>query len=155
MALLLSTDLKNYAINQGFVKAMSGTVGTGGSAILNIFSGPQAVSADTGTNATNNVLLCRIIAMGWSGGGTNSTTGATAGTAILANTTGYGGTALTSGIAAWARMETFGTGVTGSAGTFRIDGDVGTSGTSTFVINSTTITVGGMVTILACPISLG
>ena len=149
MALSISTDLKNYVLNQRVVKQMAGTNGTGGSAVLNIYCGSRPTSADAATAATAGTLLARIINMGW-----NGTFGATGGTAGLA-TTGYTGTALTTGTATWARMETFGTGLTGSAATYRVDGDVGTASSNTFVINSPIITVGSMVTIVTNNISMG
>ena len=150
MALLLSTDLKNYIVNQGIIKQLAGTMGTGGTARLRIYNGSQPASADNGTNGT---MLCEIINIGW--GGTNGTIGATSGTAAFGTAAGYTGTAATSGTAVWARLETIGTGYTGSAATHRIDGEVGTAATSTFVINSTTITALGSVTILSMPISVG
>ena len=152
MALKLSTDLKNYIINQGIIKQMAGTAGTGGTCVINIYSGSQPVSADAATNGT---LLCTIIKIGWGGTGADGTIGATGGTASFASgAPGYTGTAATTGNAAWARMETIGVGFTGSAATFRIDGDVGTSGTCAFVINSVSITALGSVTLLSMPISI-
>lgn len=148
-ALRISTDLKNYIINQGFIKQMAGTAGTGGSCVIKIYSGSQPTNADAATNGT---MLCEIIGIAW--GGSNGTIGATSGTAALCSTSGYTGTAATTGTAGWARMETFGTGFTGSAGTFRIDGDVGTASTCTFVINSVSITAGGSVSLLTAPINI-
>ncbi len=150
MALRLSTDLKNYVVNQGIAKQLAGTMGTGGTTVLNIYNGVQPTSADDGTNGT---LLCTIINIGW--GGSNGTIGSTQGLLAFGTSAGYTGTAATSGTAVWARMETIGTGFTGSAATHRIDGDVGTSASATFVINSTVITALGAVTILSMPISIG
>jgi hypothetical protein len=153
MALKMSTDLKNYVINQGIVKKMAGTMGTGGSASINIYTGSQPANADAGTSGT---LLCTIINIGWGGTGNPGTVGATGGTAIHSSGgAGYTGTAGVTGVAGWARMETVGEGFTGSAATFRIDGDVGTGATCAFIINNTTITSGGSVTLLTCPISVG
>jgi len=149
MALKLSTDLKNYIVNQGIVKVMAGTMGTGGTTVMNIYTGSQPTSADAGTSGT---LLCTIIGIGW--GGSNGTIGATSGTTAFGTSVGYTGTAATTGTAGWARLETVGTGYTGSAATFRIDGDVGTGATCAFVINSVAITAAGAVTILSAPIAI-
>lgn len=149
MAIKLSTDLKNYIINQGIVHKMAGTMGTGGTTSIKIYTGSQPSSADSATSGT---LLCEIIGIGW--GGSNGTIGATSGTIAFGTSVGYTGTAATTGTAGWARMETIGTGYTGSAATFRIDGDVGTGATCAFVINSTAVTAEGSVTILSAPIAL-
>lgn len=146
MALKLSADLKNFIISQGIVEAIAGTCGTGGTAKLSIYSGSQPADADSATNGT---VLCEIENIGW---GTNF--GATNGTAALAAESGYTGTASTSGTAGWARLETVSSGYAGSAATFRIDGDVGTASTHTFVINSVAITAGGIVSLLTAPVSL-
>ena len=149
MALKFSTDLKNYIVNKAIVEKLAGTCGTAGTAEINIYTGAQPATADTAASGT---LLCTIIAMGW---GTSSI-GATGGTAILAATSGlgYSGTAATTGTAGWARLQTVGLGYSGSAATFRVDGDVGTSSTSTFVINTTVITALETVTLLTAPISM-
>lgn len=149
-ALRLSTDLKNYVINQGIIKQVAGTAYTGGTASIKIYTGTQPDSADTAPAGVNGTLLCTIISIGWGGG----TMGGTAGTAALASGTGYAGTAVATGTAGWARFETVGTNFTGSAGTYRIDGDVGTSAAYTFVINSTSITNLATVTLLTAPISI-
>jgi len=149
MALRLSTDLKNYLINQGIIKQMAGAIGTGGTCVLKIYNGTQPTSADDGTNGT---LLCTIINLGW--GGSNGTIGSTQGLAQFGTAAGYTRTAATTGTASWASMKAFGTNAHGSAGTFRIDGDVGTSASAAFQINSTTITALGSVTILSMPISV-
>lgn len=150
MALKLSTDLKNFIINDAIVKKMAGTMGTGGTTVINIYTGSQPASADAGTSG---ILLCTIIGIGW--GGSNGTIGATCGTVAFGTAGGYTGTAATGGTAGWARMETVGLGYTGSAATFRIDGDVGTASTSTFVVNSTVVTALGAVSVLSIPISVG
>jgi hypothetical protein len=146
MALSLSTDLKNYIISKGIVEAISGTCGTGGTTTITIHNGTKPTDADAATNGT---MLCIIENVGW---GTNF--GATNGTAALAVTGGYTGTAAATGTAGWARMTRIGTGYTGSAATFSIDGEVGTASTSVFVINSVSITSGGIVSLLTAPISL-
>lgn len=132
---------------------MAGTMGTGGSTSVSIYTGSQPANADAATSGT---LLCTIIGIGWGGTtGDASTVGCIAGTIGLAcSAAGISGTAATSGTAGWARMITIGTGFTGSAATFRIDGDVGTGGASTFVINSVAITALGTVTLLTAPISI-
>jgi hypothetical protein len=150
MALKLSTDLKNYIVNQGIIKQMAGTMGTGGTASLKMYTGSQPANADAGTSGT---LLVQIIGIGW--GGSNGTIGATSGTAAFGTAGGYTGTAETSGTIGWARLETFGTGVTGSAATHRIDGDVGTGATCAFVVNSTVVTALGAVSVLSMPINVG
>ena len=146
MALRFSTDLKNYIVNKGVVVQMAGTWGTAGTAEIKIYTGSQPASADSEATGT---LLCTIISIGWSDG-----VGATGGTAGLANTAGYTGTAATTGTAGWARIQRVGTGFSGSAATHRIDGDVGTASTCTFVINSASITAGGTVTLLTAPVSM-
>jgi len=152
MALRLSTDLKNYIVNQGIVKVMAGTMGTGGSTSISIYTGTQPADADSATNGT---LLATIIGIGWGGTtGSRSTVGCTSGTLGFASTVGYVGTAATTGTAGWARMETVGVGFTGSAATFRIDGDVGTGATCAFIINAVAVTALGSVTILSAPISI-
>jgi len=149
MALKLSRDLKAYIINQGIIKQMAGTAGTGGTCVIKIYTGTQPADADSAPTGTSGTMLCEIIGIGWAG-----TMGATSGTASLGTTAGYTGTAAETGTAGWARMITYGTNFTGSAGTYTIDGDVGTSGTCAFVINSVSISVLGSVTLLTAPISI-
>jgi len=149
MALKLSADLKNYIINQGIIKQMAGTAGTGGTCVIKIYTGTQPTDADSAPTGTSGTMLCEIINLGWGG-----TMGATAGTASLGTAVGYTGTAAATGTAGWARMITYGTNFTGSAGTYVIDGDVGTAGTCTFVINAVSITNLGSVTLLTAPISI-
>ena len=146
MALSLSLDLKNYVINKALVETMAGTVGSAGTGNLSIYSGSQPTNADAATNGT---VLCVIPNIGWA-----ATNGCTGGTAALYTTAGYTGTASTTGTAGWARLECVDTGYNGSAATFRIDGVVGTASTHTFVINATSITAGGIVSLLTAPISL-
>lgn len=155
MALRLSKDLKSYIINQGIIKQMSGTMGTKGTCVINIYTGSQPANADTAPAGVNGTLLCQIINIGWGGvTGADSTVGTTSGTAVLGSAGGYAGTAVATGTAGWARMQTFGTNFTGSAGTYNIDGDVGTSGAYTFVINNVSITNLSTVTLLTAPISI-
>jgi hypothetical protein len=59
------------------------------------------------------------------------------------------GTAGSTGVAGWARLETI-----NDSGTCRIDGDVGTSGTNAFTINVNSITEDGEVTLTAATITL-
>lgn len=148
MATKLSTDLKNYIVNQT-VNQMSGTTGTGGTCVLKIYTGSQPANADGTASGT---LLVTISGVAWGTIGSAGTIGATAGTAALSGT--CSNTAATDGTAGWGRMETFGTGFHGSAGTFRVDGDVGTGGTCTFIINSVVISAGNTVTLLTAPIYL-
>ncbi len=151
-ALKLSTDLKNYIVNQAIVKQMAGTMGTGGTASMTIYTGSQPTNADTAPSGTSGTVLCIISNMGW--GGSNGTIGATSGTVAFGTAGGYTGTGVYEGTAGWARMVTVGAGFTGSAATFRIDGNCGTSTTSNFVIDNATILVDAVVTVLTCPISV-
>jgi len=152
-ALKLSTDLKNYIVNQGIAKKMAGTMGTGGTCVLRIYNGVQPATADGPTSGT---MVCEIINIGWGGTGNAGTIGATGGTAIHSSGgPGYTGTAGSDGSAIWARMETITTGYTGSAATMRIDGSCGTGVDATFVINVVNIEKGGYVTLLTAPISVG
>jgi hypothetical protein len=146
MALSFSTDLKNYIVNKALVEALAGTCGTAGTASISIYSGSQPANADAGTSGT---LLCVISGVGWT-----ATTGTTSGTAALASTAAYEGTASTSGTAGWARFETVSTDYAGQAATFRVDGNVGTASTCTFVINAVSITGGGIVSLVTAPISM-
>lgn len=153
MALRLSSDLKNFIINKAIAEAVCGTVGTGGTAVLKIYTGSQPASAEDAPSGTSGTLLCKIINLGW-GTHADTTAGCNNGTAALATSVGYTGTAEATGTAGWARLLTYGTGYTGSAGTFTIDGDVGTAATCVFVINSVSIISGGYVTLLTAPIKL-
>ena len=150
MALKLSTDFKNYILSRGIVATIAGTTGTGGTAVIKIYSGAQPANADTAPSGTSGTMLCEIINIGWA----KTTMGATSGTASLGTSVGYSGTAAETGVAGWARFETVGSGFSGSAATFRMDGDVGTGATCAFVINSTELTNGGAVSLLTAPITL-
>jgi len=151
MALKINTDMKNYIVNQGIVKQLAGTMGTGGTASITIYTGDQPSDADTAPSGTFGTILCSIINIGW--GGSNGTRGATSGTISFGTSGGYTGTAVETGTAGWARFQRIGTGYTGSAATFRMDGDVGTASTCTFVIDSVEITATGAVNILTCNLS--
>jgi hypothetical protein len=152
MAFKLSQDLKNYIVNQGIIKQMAGTMGTGGTASITIYTGSQPATADTAPAGTSSTVLATIIGIGW--GGSNGTIGATSGTAEFGTSVGYTGTAATNGTAGWARMQTIGTGYTGSAATFNIDGDVGVAATCAFVVNNVVIAALASVTITSAPISI-
>lgn len=152
MAIKISTDLKNYVVNQGIVKQLAGTMGTGGTASLVIYTGLQPDDADTAPSGTFGTILCTISGIGW--GGTNGTRGATSGTVSLGTATGYTGTAVETGTAGWGRFLRYGTGFTGSAATFRMDGDVGTASSCAFVIDGVSITSGGLVNLLTMNISV-
>jgi hypothetical protein len=109
---------------------LSGTNGTAGTqGMLRIYSGAAPATADEAPGA-NNVLLVSI-ASNAAGTGINWSSG-TNGTAV-ASRAQYLGTAATSGIAQWGRLS--GTDGTG----YVVQGDVGTSATSAFIINSVTI----------------
>ena len=150
MALRLSADLKNEVINH-MVSQMAGTCFTAGTSSIKIYTGIQPTDADTAPAGVNGTLLCTIIGIGWGAG----TCGATAGTSALASGSGYFGTAVATGTAGWARLQTVGADkYTGSAGTYNIDGDVGTSAASTFVINAVSVTNLSTVTLLTAPISI-
>ena len=151
MALRFNKDAKNYIINQGIAKQLAGTMGTGGTASITIYTGDQPSDADTAPSGTFGTTLCTITGIGW--GGSNGTRGATSGTVSFGTSGGYTGTAVETGTAGWARFQRIGTGFTGSAATFRMDGDVGTASTCTFVIDSVEITATGAVNILTCNLS--
>jgi hypothetical protein len=136
MAFRLSTLLKDIVLNN-LVTNMASTVGTDGTASLNVYSGTQPASAD---DATAGSLLCSIANIGWAA--------ATGGTSSLAAAAGYSGTAIATGTAGWARFEFL-----GSAGTYRMDGEVGTASTGTFVINAVSVSSGGIVTLLTANIT--
>lgn len=154
MALKLSRDLKNYVINE-MIQKLCGTMGTGGTAVLTIYTGTQPTDADTSTSGTSGTILCQISNLCWGGTvGDASTIGCTSGTCAFTTTAGFNGTAVATGTAGWASIRTYTTGFTGSAATHRIDGEVGTASTCTFVINSVSITSGGVVTVVSCPLSI-
>ena len=135
MAFAMNNTLKN-AILGNVVTYMAGTTGTGGTASLTIRAGDQPSAESAGTGGT----LCVISGIGW-------TTG-TSGTSNL-STSSYTGTAGSTGAPGWGRLECVNT-----TGTCRIDGNVGTASTNTFVINVATITEDGEVTLSATSIYL-
>lgn len=141
MALKFSTDLKNSILNSCIVQNMCGTWGTAGSSSLSIYSGAQPATPDA---ATNGILLCTIPGVAWSAG--------TAGTCTLASSN-YEAQAVATGTAGWCRFRRVGTNYLGSAGTFVIDADVGTSG-KTFIINSSFTTAGKYVTLTNCKLCI-
>jgi hypothetical protein len=136
MAFKMNNTMKNYLITQGIITQVAGTTGTAGTASLNIYSGTQPATADTGTNGT---LLCAISNIGWNT--------ATAGTSALSGT-GVG-TAAADGNVGWARLNTV-----NANGTFCLDGDVGTAGTCTFVINVAAIVTGDIIKLLSAGINI-
>lgn len=136
MAFKMNNNMKNYLITQGMINQIAGTSGTAGTASLNIYSGTQPATADTGTNGT---LLCTIANIGWNT--------ATAGSSALSGTNS--GTASTSGTAGWARMNTV-----NANGTFCMDGEIGTAGTNTFVINAVSITAANVVVLQSVNINI-
>lgn len=133
MAFAMNNALKNAAI-LNVITLMAGTSGTAGTASLSIRAGSQPSAESAGTGGT----LCVISNIGWNT--------ATAGTSALAGTA-FIGTAGSTGVAGWARLECI-----NSSGTCRIDGDVGTAGTNTFTINANSIVEDGEVTLTAANI---
>lgn len=135
MAFRMSNDLKNLIVNT-IVPVIAGTTGTAGTGELKIYSGNQPANADTsGTGAT----LCTISNIGWET--------ATSGTSSFSSTSGYTGTAGQDGTAGWARLE-----LIGEAGTYRIDGDIGTSVANVFTINVNNFSSGGIISLLSADI---
>lgn len=135
MAFAMNNTLKN-AVVLNVITLMAGTSGTGGTASLSIRAGDQPSAESAGTGGT----LCVIAGIGWDA--------ATGGTANM-STSSYVGTAGSTGVAGWARLETI-----NDSGTCRIDGNVGTSATNAFTINVNSITEGGEVTLTAATITL-
>jgi hypothetical protein len=142
MALRISTDLKNFLCNTGVITQLAGTTGTAGTACIYFYNGTQAGNADNGTagtlSGTFGSCLCIISGVAWSAG--------TSGTAYLASSS-YAGTAVGTGTASWARAE-----CVNANGTCRIDGDVGTSSANVFAINVSSLTAGGVVTLVSADI---
>lgn len=135
MAFAMSNVLKDAIIGNVIVY-LAGTIGTGGTASLTIRAGDQPSAESAGTGGT----LCVISGIGWSAG--------TGGTANI-STSSYVGTAGSTGVAGWGRLECFNT-----AGTCRIDGNIGTSATNAFTINVNSIVEDGEVTLTAATITL-
>lgn len=136
MAFKMNANMKNYLITQGMINQMAGTSGIAGTASLNIYSGTQPANADAGTSGT---LLCTIPNIGWNT--------ATAGSSALFGT--CSGTAGITGTAGWARMNTV-----NANGTFCMDGEIGTAGTNTFVINAASISAADVVNLLSVNINI-
>ena len=137
MAFKASADLKTEIVNE-VVRRMAGTLGTGGTCVLKIYPGTQPDNAET---AYTLGPLCIIEGIGWGDG----TSGATAGSIDFV--AGRTGTAISTGQAGWARMETFGTGGNGSSAVFRVDGECGLDSTCAFVFYTLDIEVGDTVTV--------
>lgn len=135
MAFTMNDTLKD-SILLSVITFMAGTSGTGGTASLTIRAGAQPSAESAGTGGT----LCVISGIGWNAG--------TGGTANI-STSSYVGTAGSTGVAGWGRLECFNT-----AGTCRIDGDIGTTGTNAFTINVNSIVKDGEVTMTAATITL-
>lgn len=132
MAFRMNNDLKNLIVN-AIIPAIAGAVGESGTGCLTILAGSQPSSAETsGTGGT----LCVISNIGW-GASTN-------GTSVFVSETGYQGTAVAAGAAGWARLE-----LQSTAGTYRIDGDVGTAVGNVFTINANSFSSGGVVSLLS------
>lgn len=142
MAFRLSVASQNKLCDE-MTKMIAGTTGTAGTAHLYIYAGTQATSATCGSTGTvegsYGTFLCEIINIGWASG--------TLGTAALASTAGYAGTAVATGTAGWARLERI-----AADGTYRIDGDVGTSANNVFTINVKAIASSASVTLLSADI---
>jgi len=143
MAFRISTPLKNYLVDKGVVEMLAGTTGTAGTGCLRIYTGTQPGSADEGSagtlSGTYGTLLCEIAGISWSAG--------TGGTGVFTSTSGFLGTAVTTGTAGWGRLE-----AVNAQGTCRVDGDVGTSGGNVFTINVSSIVAGQVVSILSSDI---
>lgn len=130
MALKLNAFLKNQVVDRIIVN-LAGTTGTAGTAQVKVYTGSQPSDAD---QATSGNLICTLSSISWSS--------CTNGTAPL--TGQFSGTNSAAGTAGWARFETV-----NANGTARLDGNVGTAATSTFVINNPIFaTAGGDVTLL-------
>jgi hypothetical protein len=136
MAFKMNANAKNYLITQGLITQMAGTSGTAGTASLGIYTGTQPANADAGTSGT---LLCTISNIGW-----NAASGGSAG---LAGT--FNGTAAVAGNAGWGRMKT-----ENANGTFCLDGDVSTSGTSTFQISNVAVEVDDILKLQSANLSI-
>jgi hypothetical protein len=129
MALFMNNTMKNYLINQGIITQLAGTSGTAGTASMNIYSGAQPASGDS---APTGILLATVNSISWGA----STAGSSSLTGIISGTAG------TAGTAGWARIKTV-----NSNGTFNLDGDVGTSGTNVFTIDTAALTAGEAIAI--------
>jgi hypothetical protein len=148
MALKLNIDLQNFVVCD-LSKALSGSFGTSGTGVVRFYGQTQPVNADESTAGCTQYGF--IINVCWGSSGM----GATSGTAALGSAGGMTGTSTATGTASWARFERYGTNHVGSAATFRLDGDVGTGATCAFIVNSPIMTVGGAITLISMPLSVG
>jgi hypothetical protein len=134
MAFRMSTALKEYLCTAGIVINFSGTLGTGGTGVMYVYTNTQPASADEGTAGTlagtYGTILAVITGIGW---GT-----ALSGTCAFATSPGYSSTTHTSGTAGWARLE-----CVNNNGTCRIDGNVGTGAVNVWTINQSVFTTAG------------
>lgn len=147
MAFRMSTSLKDYLCTAGIVTNFAGTTGTGGTAVLYIYTNTQPASADEGDcgtlSGTFGTILAVIEGIGW---GTALT-----GTCSFATAGGYSSTSRTAGTAGWARLECM-----NDNGTCRIDGNVGTGAGYVWTINSAVFTTNGQaVSIVAADVVMG
>lgn len=158
MALRITLETKNLLANT-LVKALTGTTGTNGGALMKFYNGPQPVSADDATSGTCLGTIGapqgKLVGVSW--GGSNGTVCSTSGTAALGGTGGFTGTMGTAGTVVWARITpgAEGTGFFSSAGTFALDGDVGTASTSTFVINTMVFSNTGAFNLIGMNLAIG
>ena len=141
MALTMNTALQNELINAAII-LLAGTYGTEGTANLKIYSGEAPGTAGDGTQGTagTNHLIVEISGIKW-----NSGTDGSAGLIEAAT-----GTAGSTGIAAWGRLES----EAGGSG-LCIDGDVGVNYWNGFTINSVSITLNDVITLANIDIFLG
>ena len=147
MAFRMSTSLKDYLCTAGIVKNFAGTIGTGGTGVLYIYTNTQPASADEGAcgtlSGTWGTILAVIEGIGW---GTALT-----GTCAFATAGGYASTSRTAGTAGWARLE-----CVNDNGTCRIDGNVGTGLGNVWTINLGIFTTSGLdVTLLSADVYMG
>ena len=143
MAFRMSTALKDYLCTAGIVKNFAGTMGTGGTGVLYMYTNSQPASADEGDagtlSGTYGTILCVISGIGWAD--------ATTGTCSFATAGGYASTAHTSGTCGWARLECL-----NANGTCRIDGNAGTGAGNVFTINTAIMTKGDTITLLSADV---
>ncbi len=147
MAFRMSTSLKDYLCTAGIVTNFAGTTGTGGTAVLYIYTNTQPASADEGDcgtlSGTFGTILAVIEGIGW---GTALT-----GTCAFATAGGYSSTSRTAGTAGWARLECI-----NDNGTCRIDGNVGTGLGNVWTINQAIFATNGeTVTLTSADVYMG
>ena len=112
----------NTATRNLMVDSLNGTL-----AELKVYSGSQPATADTAASGT--LLVTIDITNGFN-------TAANGAATLVATETG---TAVASGTAGWARLQD-------AAGTYRVDGTVGLSGSGAdFIISATSISNGGTI----------